>query len=82
MEIISTKKWVVEYDHKDGRKGKANAITTLCKVDDTYGNQTYGHFETEHYATNYDLRYCRESDLHRVMLESYFGDGIVNVFEG
>lgn len=80
MEEI--KKWEVEYSHDDGRSGTVE-ITT--KVGESgafqYGNGKCGALIDGKHREGYDLRYCREKDLHRAMLEDYFGKGLVKATE-
>ena len=77
------KRWMVEYDHKDGRNGKAEATTEIYKSGDfSYGNGMAGRINVndDAWARNYDLRY-EKGDLHRLMLADYFGNGLVNAIE-
>ena len=76
------KNWRVEYSHDDGRSGTVEIIT---KVDESpafhYGNGKCGVLVDNGNRESYDLRYCREEDLHRAMLDDYFGKGLVKVTE-
>ena len=77
-----TKKWKVVYSHDDGRSGTVEAVTELQKDESImYGNKTYGSLSVNNERVNvYDLRYSR-GDLHRIMLEEYFGQGLVEATE-
>ena len=76
-----TKKWEVAYSHADGRSGTVNVTT---EVQDSgafqYGNGKAGALIIDGYPTGYDLRYAH-GDLHRVMLNEYFGNGLVTAKE-
>lgn len=76
------KTWKIEYDHKDGRKGTVIATTEIVKSDGfQYGNGKAGRLTVGSSTEQvYDLRYCT-GDLHRVMIDDYFGKGIVSVTE-
>lgn len=82
MEMKEIKKWLVCYDHNDGRSGKVKVITILEKVPGSlYGNQTYGSISINGVGTAsrlYDLRY-EKGDLHLLMIEDYFGAGLCSV---
>ena len=80
--------WNVEYDHKDGRSG---VVEVKTEIQDSgafkYGNGKAGAIYVgdasikENYESNfYDLRY-NHGDLHRLMIEDWFGKGLVNVEE-
>lgn len=75
------KKWLVTYDHKDGRAGTVEVMT---EVSDSgafaYGNRKAGALWVERQMFGYDLRYCK-GDLHRVMLDEFFGAGLVKAEE-
>ena len=76
------KTWKVKYAHNDGRKGTVNVTTELQKgAGFQYGNGTVGRLTVNDFNQIYDLRYCREKDLHMVMLKEYFGDGLVSATE-
>lgn len=76
------KKWNVEYDHRDGRKGTVKATTEVGESKAfQYGNGKYGALTIEGHKEGYDLRYCHGKDLHMVMIESYFGNGLVKATE-
>ena len=77
-----TKKWIIKYSHADGRSGTVEATTEIKKSEAfKYGNRKYGALIIDGYPRVYDLRYNRAKDLHRVMLEEYFGDGLVEAKE-
>ena len=77
-----SKKWMVQYSHDDGRSGTVEAITEIEKMKEPYyGNGKYGALKIDGYVNGYDLRYNREKDLHLVMLEAYFGKGLVKATE-
>lgn len=76
------KNWLVKYDHKDGRKGATEATTEIQKSSCfSYGNGKSGLLTVGNFEQAYDLRYNREKDLHMVMLESFFGKGLVEAKE-
>lgn len=76
------KEWIIKYDHKDGRKGTIKATTEISQSGCfSYGNGKSGMLTVWDFCQAYDLRYNRESDLHMVMLESYFGKGLVEAKE-
>ena len=76
------KKWVVEYDHKDGRKGTIEVTTEIAKSGAfQYGNGKSGMLTVGDFRQGYDLRYCRRKDLDMVMIEDYFGKGLVKATE-
>ena len=76
------KNWVVDYSHDDGRSGTVSVTTEIRKSGGfQYGNGKAGKITVEGYERFYDLRYCREKDLHMVMLEEYFGNGLVKAVE-
>ena len=81
MTLNGKKKWLVTYDHKDGRAGTVEIET---EVSDSkafaYGNGKAGALWEAGQMFGYDLRYCN-GDLHRVMLEEYFGNGLVKAEE-
>ena len=78
---MERKIWKVEYDHKDGRKGTVEVITEVDKYGGfQYGNCKAGTLIADGYPNGYDLRYCH-GDLHRIMLEQYFGAGLVSAEE-
>lgn len=66
------KKWHVKYSHKDGRSGEIQATT---EISEKSGLLTVGDF-----SQGYDLRYER-GDLHKIMLNDYFGAGLVTATE-
>lgn len=77
-----TKKWSVEYDHKDGRSGTVTAVTTVGKCGGfQYGNGKAGMLKVEGYTQCYDLRYWNDKDLHMAMLKHFFGKGMVKATE-
>ena len=76
------KHWRVKYDHKDGRNGEVEAITEVGETGAfQYGNGKAGALIIDGYTNGYDLRYCKEKDLHTVMLKEYFGKGLVTATE-
>ena len=76
------KRWNVKYSHKDGRNGEVKAITEVGESGAfKYGNCKAGALIINGYTNGYDLRYCREKDLHMVMLKEYFGKGLVEAIE-
>lgn len=75
------KQWVVEYDHKDGRKGTTNVTTEIAESGAFhYGNGKAGLLTSNGFRQGYDLRYSH-GDLHKVMLDAYFGNGLVSAKE-
>lgn len=75
------KRWRIEYAHADGRAGTVEAETEITKSGGfQYGNGKSGGLTINGYTTGYDLRYA-SGDLHRVMLEEYFGEGLVKATE-
>ena len=76
------KNWLVKYDHKDGRKGTVEVTTEIqgssCFA---YGNRKAGMLTVGNFNQAFDLRYNRESDLHMVMIGSYFGKGLLEAKE-
>lgn len=80
--VKEVKKWMVEYDHADGRSGRVEITTEICKAGGfQYGNGKGGALIEGGQPRVYDLRYCREKDLHMVMIREYFGDGLVKATE-
>lgn len=77
-----TKKWLVHYSHNDGRCGDVRVTTKIVKHGGfEYGNGKAGILEVEEHRCGYDLRYCHDTDLHKVMLKDYFGSGLVEATE-
>lgn len=77
-----TKKWIVEYSHSDGRNGTVEVTTEVGKSGAfKYGNGKCGAMIVDGFTQGYDLRYCTKKDLHRVMLDEYFGAGLVKAEE-
>lgn len=79
-----TKRWMVEYSHADGRSGVVEVATVIGKSETAkYGNRMYGGLSIVSFGfqQSYDLRYCKEKDLHMVMLKDYFGRGLVKAIE-
>lgn len=73
--------WNVKYDHKDGRAGVVSVVTHIKESGAfRYGNNKYGILIVGDYRHGYDLRY-NKGDLHKVMINDYFGDGIVEITE-
>ena len=80
--MAEQKKWKVAYEHSDGRSGTVEATTEVGETAAfKYGNGKYGALIIGDYEQGYDLRYTHAKDLHRVMLEQYFGDGLVTATE-
>ena len=76
------KKWTVYYSHDDGRSGTVEITTSVGEsAAFDYGNRKSGAIEIGEFIQGYDLRYCREKDLHMVMLKEYFGKGLVKATE-
>lgn len=76
------KKWTVYYSHEDGRSGTVEVTTEVGKSGAfQYGNGKYGAITVGDFEQGYDLRYCTRKDLHRVMLEEYFGKGLMTATE-
>ena len=75
------KNWMVEYDHKDGRSGVIH-VTTEIKDSGAfqYGNQKAGAITIGGESRYYDLRY-EHGDLHKLMIEDWFGKGLVKIEE-
>ena len=73
-------RWMVTYDHKDGRKGTIEAQTEVFgNGASKYGNGKGGSITIEgNDPVIYDLRYSH-GDLHKLMLETFFGEGLVGV---
>ena len=80
---METKKWIVEYDHKDGRAGKVEVTTEIMKAGGfQYGNGKGGALTVKGYQPIvYDLRYNRDKDLHLAMIKDHFGKGLVQATE-
>ncbi len=77
------KKWDVEYDHKDGRKGRVEVTTEVHRSGAfDYGNNRGGVLTimqpkgVDSLEQAYDLRYCR-GDLHMAMIDEFFGKGLI-----
>ena len=78
---MDSKKWLVNYDHKDGRSGNIEVTTEITKSGAfSYGNGKAGRLTVGDYEQVYDLRY-NSGDLHRSMLRDYFGKGLVKATE-
>jgi hypothetical protein len=76
------KRWLVEYDHKDGRKGTVEATTEISESSGFhYGNGKCGYLQVDDFGQGYDLRYNHDKDLHTVMLREFFGEGLVKATE-
>ena len=76
------KRWRVKYSHNDGRSGEVEAITKVSESGAfQYGNGKAGALIVDGYTYRHDLRYCKEKDLHMVMLKEYFGNGLVTAIE-
>ena len=75
------KEWIVVYNHKDGRSGTVEVTTELFKSGGfQYGNGMGGCICIGDYESGYDLRY-NTGDLHRLMIEDCFGEGLVEATE-
>lgn len=76
------KRWSVEYDHHDGRKGTVGVVTEIKKsAGFQYGNGKSGALTVDGYPfIGYDLRYCG-GNLHIAMIKEYFGKGLVAATE-
>ena len=76
-----TKKWQVTFDHKDGRNGQVE-VTTIVTDSPAfqYGNGKAGVLKEGSSRQPYDLRYA-SGNLHRVMIEDYFGAGLIEAVE-
>lgn len=80
--MSEVKYWKVEYDHKDGRKGIVDVKTEVTESKAfKYGNGKAGFLTVDGYTQQLDLRYINEKDLHMVMLQNYFEDGLVTAIE-
>lgn len=76
------KQWFVKYDHHDGRKGVVGVTTEIQKAGGfQYGNGKAGIITVGSCTREYDLRYNTAEDLHMVMLNEYFGAGLVSAIE-
>lgn len=76
------KRWEVEYNHDDGRSGTVEVTTEVGKsAAFQYGNGKYGAITVGEFEQGYDLRYCLEKDLHKVLLDEYFGKGLIKATE-
>ena len=77
-----TKRWKVAYAHEDGRSGVVEVETEVGKSGGfQYGNGKSGALIVGDFEQGYDLRYSTAKDLHRVMLDDYFGKGLVEATE-
>lgn len=79
-----TKRWLVDYSHDDGRKGTVQVTTEIMKSGGfQYGNGKSGVLieNSVGYHHGYDLRYCKEKDLHMVMIREFFGKGLIKASE-
>jgi hypothetical protein len=75
------KKWNVTYSHEDGRSGTVKVVTEIQKSNSfRYGNGKAGGLTIDGHTTVYDLRY-EHGDFHRLMLDNYFGKGLVKTIE-
>ena len=80
--MAETKKWRVDYDHKDGRHGTVEVSTEVGETGAfKYGNGKYGAIICDGFEQGYDLRYSNSKDLHRVILNEFFGEGLVKATE-
>lgn len=73
------KNWKVEYDHKDGRCGVVNVTTEIRESGAfSYGNGKAGAIQiNDGDPRYYDLRYNHDDDLHMLMIQDWFGKGLV-----
>ena len=79
--MTDTKRWNVQYDHKDGRSGTVEVVTEIAESGAfNYGNSKSGTLIVCGQFNNYDLRYCG-GNLHMVMIKEYFGKGLVGATE-
>ena len=67
--MTETKKWKVEYAYDDGRNGTVEVITEV---------QESGSLIVDNHKMVYDFRY-EKGDLHKVMLNDYFGSGLKRI---
>ena len=75
------KKWCVSYAHADGRSGQVEVVTEVMDSPAFhYGNGKMGVLKIDLLIEPYDLRYA-SGDLHKLMLEEYFGKGLVKAVE-
>lgn len=76
------KKWLVTYNHNDGRRGTVEVETEVRESKAfAYGNRKAGSLRIgKDVFEGYDLRYVH-GDFHKIMLEAYFGDGLVEAVE-
>ena len=76
--VEEKRRWRVTYDHEDGRSGVVEVETELQQSGGfQYGNGKAGGITVDGCETRfYDLRY-EHGDLHRLMLDDYFGNGLV-----
>lgn len=80
--MTEVKRWLVEFSHDDGRSGTVEITTKVGESEAFhYGNGKRGALIDGKNREGYDLRYCMENDLHRAMLEDYFGKGLVKATE-
>lgn len=80
-KIGEVKKWRVTYAHDDGRSGTVDATTEIQQSGGfQYGNGKAGALKVDGQTRGYDLRYA-SGDLHKVMLNEYFGKGLVEATE-
>ena len=84
------KRWSIEYSNNRGRSGTVEVVEVTTEIMKSggfqYGNGKSGVLIEEsagypHGKAYYDLRYNRENDLHMVMIEDYFGKGLVKATE-
>lgn len=78
-----TKKWKIQYDYHDGRKGTDIVTTIITKSKSfNYGNGLCGILVIDDFNWSYDLRYMIPGDLHRAMINELFGSrNLVDVSE-
>lgn len=76
------KKWLVKHNHNDGRAGTVEVTTEIQKSGGfQYGNGKAGVITVGSFTQGYDLRYNTAKDLHMIMLNEYFGTGLVSATE-
>lgn len=75
------RKWIVVYDHKDGRSGKVEIETEITDSQAfQYGNGKCGCLRVGDISNSYDLRYSN-GDLHKTMIKKHFGNGLIEIIE-
>lgn len=75
------KRWVVTFDHMDGRKGTVEVVTEMYDSKAfQYGNMKSGKIIVGDGERYYDFRYIK-GNPHMIMIEDFFGKGLVTVVE-